>query len=358
MIVEIVYLQVYWVNLFIPRDYISTTLSPDAIITGRTYDYNMVCGPGSQFGVYVRTHESTDNNMAPRTVSAITLRPTANTQGSFYYYSLTTGRRLIRRTYTSIHMPDEVIARVHFIATRQKNPDGFTFTRMDGTPMPIEYGDDDSTVEANVVKPVYEIINEVADEIVDEIDNNEPPAIDNDCIDAVENHDDLPLEEEIANENAEPDGEAGVADPDPIMENDNGADDAAPDINNELPNLAVGDNNDKKTVSWTDVSEDNVITNGGCRRQPRKCNATDGYQFTNIGEDMDKFLMEQTAYVVAMQTVAQVDTAVVCAINHIILTQLGMKKGIKTFGEAGVRSMYKGMKQFHDRELVKPLSPH
>ena len=95
--VELVYLQVYWINFFIPKDYIATTLSPGAIVNGQTYDYNVVCGPGSQFGTYVPTHESTDNTMAPRTISAITLRPTANAQGSFYYYSLATDRRLIRR---------------------------------------------------------------------------------------------------------------------------------------------------------------------------------------------------------------------------------------------------------------------
>ena len=78
-------------KLLIPKDYISTTLSLGVIVTGRTYDYSMVCGPGSYFGSYARTHESTDNTMAPRTASAITLRPTANTEGSFYYYSSATG---------------------------------------------------------------------------------------------------------------------------------------------------------------------------------------------------------------------------------------------------------------------------
>ena len=57
-------------------------------------------------------------------------------------------------------------------------------------------------------------------------------------------------------------------------------------------------------------------------------------------EGMENFLMAQTTYVKAVKTIAEVDTAVMCAINHIILTQLGMKKGIKTFGEAGVRSIY------------------
>ena len=95
-------------------------MGPGAIIIVRTYDYNLLCGPGSQYGEYVRTHEKTDNTMNARTVSAITLRPTANSQGSFYYYSLATGRRLIRRRCTPINMLDEVIDRVHHIADRQK----------------------------------------------------------------------------------------------------------------------------------------------------------------------------------------------------------------------------------------------
>ena len=41
--------------------------------------------------------------------------------------------------------------------------------------------------------------------------------------------------------------------------------------------------------------------------------------------------MAQTTYVEAMKTIAEVDTAVMCAINHIILTQLGMKKRDKDF---------------------------
>ena len=81
MIVELVYLQVFWILFFIPKDYISDVLSPGTIITGKTYDYNLLYGLGSQYRKYVRTHEKTHNTMNARTVSAITLRPTANTHG-------------------------------------------------------------------------------------------------------------------------------------------------------------------------------------------------------------------------------------------------------------------------------------
>ena len=44
------------------------------------------------------------------------------------------------------------------------------------------------------------------------------------------------------------------------------------------------------------------------------------------------------------------------AINHIALAQMGMKKGVKLYGESGVRSILKEMKQFYDREVVRPLA--
>ena len=99
MIVKMVYYMVLWHNFTIPDNYISNTLGPRAIIMGRTYDYNMLCGEGSKFGEYVQTHEKTTNTMRPRTVSAICLRPTGNIQGSFYYYSLWT--TLLTQKYTN-----------------------------------------------------------------------------------------------------------------------------------------------------------------------------------------------------------------------------------------------------------------
>ena len=81
----------------------------------------------------MQTRDKTDNTLRARTVSAICLRPTGNVQGSFYYYSLVTGRRLHRRRCTALPMPDEVINRVHDIATRQKCPEGIIFLRRDGT---------------------------------------------------------------------------------------------------------------------------------------------------------------------------------------------------------------------------------
>ena len=118
MMIELVFSQVFLFNFTIPEDYISKK-SLRGIVTGVVYDYNKICGEGTRYGEYVQRYEKIDNTMRLRTVSAICIRPTGNVQGSFYYYSLVTGRRLHRRKYTPIPIPDGIIDRVHDIATQQ-----------------------------------------------------------------------------------------------------------------------------------------------------------------------------------------------------------------------------------------------
>ena len=52
------------------------------------------------------------NSMTSRTTPAIVLGPTGNLQGTYKFFSLTTGTKLKRRQFTPYPMPDTVIARV------------------------------------------------------------------------------------------------------------------------------------------------------------------------------------------------------------------------------------------------------
>ena len=114
--------------------------------------------------------------------------------------------------------------------------------------------------------------------------------------------------------------------------------------------------NPNNRTNWGDVIEENIINSVPRTRAPTRYLA-EGHHLTSIGEDMDNYLMAQTSYVESMQTITEVDGVIDHAIHHIVLTQLGMKAGIRAFGEAGVRSILKEMKQFHDREVVRPLLP-
>eukprot|EP00957_Ditylum_brightwellii_P021338 1609540-Ditylum_brightwellii.AAC.1 len=58
--------------------------------------------------------------MAPRTVGAIALCPTGNVQGGYFFFSLSSGRRINRKKWTVLPMPDETIQRIHQLACRDQ----------------------------------------------------------------------------------------------------------------------------------------------------------------------------------------------------------------------------------------------
>jgi len=66
--------------------------------------------------------------MIPRTSGAIALRPTGNAQGSYYFLSLQSGKRIVRNNWTVLPMPAEVIATMHQFAIARKKYNGIVFT--------------------------------------------------------------------------------------------------------------------------------------------------------------------------------------------------------------------------------------
>ena len=142
MVVELASREVFWLNAFPPRGGISTTLSPRAIVTGQTVHHDRHCK--YEFGQYVQTHEPHDNTMAPRTVGAIALRPTGNAQGSYYFFSLDSGRVINRLHATPLPMPNEVKDRVLLLARRQKANPGLIFLDRHRQPFDDDMDDDAS----------------------------------------------------------------------------------------------------------------------------------------------------------------------------------------------------------------------
>ena len=92
MIIEMVYANTFWLNSFPIRNGVSEHLSPREIVTGHKLEFDKHCQ--LEYGKYVKTHEEHDNSMSSRTTGAIALRPTGNSQGGFYFMSLSTGKRL------------------------------------------------------------------------------------------------------------------------------------------------------------------------------------------------------------------------------------------------------------------------
>ena len=71
------------------------------------------------------------------------LHPVGNGQGSFYFFSMLTGRVLNRLHATALPMPDNVIDKVHRIVRQQKNNPGLIFADRNLNPDEDEFDDDD-----------------------------------------------------------------------------------------------------------------------------------------------------------------------------------------------------------------------
>jgi len=94
------------------------TLGPRAIITGSHINYKKNCR--LQFGSYAQVHDKHGNSLLTRTSGTITLPPTGNMQGSYYFLNPHSGKRVIRNSWTPLPMPNEVIVTVHQLAVACK----------------------------------------------------------------------------------------------------------------------------------------------------------------------------------------------------------------------------------------------
>ena len=98
-------------------DGVSNTMSPNTLVTGVPgIEYKELTK--LQFGDYVQVHQENPitNTNEPRSVRAIAIYPSGNAQGTWYFMSLNTGRRLHRRNWTVSLMGQDVLDRVDKLA--------------------------------------------------------------------------------------------------------------------------------------------------------------------------------------------------------------------------------------------------
>ena len=73
------------------------------------------------------------NSQNLRTKGAISLGPSGNLQGGFKFMALNTGKKIVRRSWDVIPMPDTVIIRFNALGSNQ--PEQFVFTDRRGRPI-------------------------------------------------------------------------------------------------------------------------------------------------------------------------------------------------------------------------------
>ena len=122
LVVHIVADAVRCLNQFPWRNGVSRDASPLSIVTGAaTPDYNCM---RVELGQYVQVFEPSDHTNTPksRSLGAIALTPTGNTNGDYYFLSLATGARISLHQWTVIPITDTCIARVEALAKNERQP--------------------------------------------------------------------------------------------------------------------------------------------------------------------------------------------------------------------------------------------
>ncbi|GAX21402.1 hypothetical protein FisN_28Lu124 [Fistulifera solaris] len=353
MLVELVYFCIYWLNSFPPKDGVSDTISPRTLLTGQHVDYTAHCQ--LEFGEYVQTKEDHSNNMEPRAIGAIALRPSGNAQGGYYFLNLKSGERIHRYSWTRVAMPDEVIDRVHALARRSKNIRGLIFgDRNNHTTLLDHHGSDtdaDDADDASYHPPAYESDD---DDSLAGVSDDDDDADSNDDDDGAHGADNPQIagvarEPEFNQNNHEDDegnnGEEIVLDNDTQDEYEAAADtfeaDDIPGVAVELPGVAgIAEDNEATTLE-AEMDEKYGARNHEYGLRPRRPRDF-GHLFTTNGIDFAKV---HTAHEAIPEMNPEFNGT----------PQYGLKKGLEMFGDEGVKAVLSELKQIHVRKVFIPM---
>jgi hypothetical protein len=100
-------------NLFPVKGGLSSRLSPKQIMSGEVVHYKF-CAMG--LGQYCQIHQEDQpqNNLAARMQGAISLEPNGNAQGGHKFYTLTTGKVVVRWAWTELPTRASVIEKIMY----------------------------------------------------------------------------------------------------------------------------------------------------------------------------------------------------------------------------------------------------
>ena len=128
---------------------ISEKWSPRELVSWHKLDAKLHCR--SPFGSYCEVHVDPDitNTLEPRTKWAICMGPMGNLQGSYKFLSLTTGKKVTRRTFTEMPITESVIKQVEAIAVKDGAVIGINFKDRKG----FEYEFDNNEEYELMVEP-------------------------------------------------------------------------------------------------------------------------------------------------------------------------------------------------------------
>ena len=114
-------------NTFPPKIGLAKIYSPRTIMTGKA----IYCKKSYKihFGAYTQVHEDRNvtNTLEERTPGEICLGPTSKLQGRYNFFSLRSGRKITRGSFTELPTPTIFMKRVAAMALAKKQTKGLIF---------------------------------------------------------------------------------------------------------------------------------------------------------------------------------------------------------------------------------------
>ena len=360
LVIELAQRENFWLNSLPRDDGISQSLSPRTIVTGQTLCTNRQFK--YDFGEYVQTHEHSDNSMTPRTIGALALRPTGNMQGNFYFLSLSTGRVLNRVQATPLPMPSDVIDQVHRMARQQHANRGLIFLDREKEPLDDDDNEEDDDDDEDYVPDLVD--ND------DDDDSDDDDGDDADFDDGNINYDDNNENQGVHDNNEN----QGVHDNNDIQEGDNNENNgnendvaADADANNENENedVLIDNVEDAEEIDAQDELEAAMDDAYGKRDSGHNLRPRREVSYSHLHINFEE---------VHVETVEEEDEGVGYDVPDLVdrnddddsddsdetedaaplaTPQMSMKRGIKMFGEQGVKAVADELQQLHDRKVMK-----
>jgi hypothetical protein len=322
--IHLVFNSVKLLNHFPVKGGISDTISPKTIMTGETLDYKKHLS--LQLGQYCQVHEEDQprNSQLPRTQGAICLGPSGNVQGGFKFMSLQTMKKIVRRSWDSIPMPDTVIARVNKLG--KDEPEQFIFTDRSGR-----------------------LIGDVELPGVDGVNNDTPHTIAPDDATIVEIHDldNNPYEiDQDAVPTQEQEPQTIDTEPETVDTEVNGDPTPIPPV--QAPEVQA---TSEAPVEITGVRRSTRAKSQKKDYVPSMSGNTYAFAVTQLETYGALHPDTHTFFQMDMQ---QAEPDVVA----MIMTQLSLKAGLKRWGRKAEEAVRSEMKQLHFRDTFKPLHYH
>jgi Reverse transcriptase (RNA-dependent DNA polymerase)/Zinc knuckle len=375
MIIEMIFYVVFWLNALPALNGVSSTISPRGIVIGSSIDF--VKHVRLEFGSYVQVHEDHDNSMTPRTTGAIALRPTGNVQGGYYFYSLTTGRRINRNKWTTLPMPQDVIDRVHNLARREYANSGIIFGNRHNEALLLDnYADDDSESDSSYCPSTTD--SDIEHE--DHLDLYDAPIA---GVDHAKAKNEIIVENEHENENDD-DNDFDDNDYENEHENEDENENSDIDENNDIDNETNdndfdenGNNNGSIHNSDNEDIDDIIdLTEESDNNNNEIDNNNDipgVIPHVDNNPKMVKEIKKLTVFGVPPEMKVQrtrnknnnqlhvtvhgppEQNRNLHDFENVVLTQYHVNKGLKVFGENGVKAVLAELKQLHDRKVVVPV---